>query len=520
MSNSNPNPNIIFIVLDTHRVDRLGCYGYGRGTSPNLDKFANEATLFEKAISPAQWTIPSHASMFSGEFPSTHMTVQANSMLSDKFTTLAEYLVRDGYQTTGFCNNPLVGVLENGLRRGFDHFFNYGGAIQSTPMDNGSLHLRALKGIREGYQKVMERVAVPIQQAIAGSPAVFQFILNPKLVSLWTRYANFKGDGPSSIKDTNQYLQIKTAESSQPQFIFLNLMGTHLPYTPPDRFVREFAPIIKENPEAAKFMRDYNTRAFHWLLPMKEPYTDTESQTLSDMYDAEVAYQDHLLGQLLETLNKPELRENTMVIIVGDHGEMLGEHNLMGHGLGVYQELIHVPLIIRYPGQDAGERVSEPVSTTYVYHTALDAAGIKETLPTYADRISTRQLSLKYTKSDAKRVFSEGYPSKNLIQIIENQEPAIMDEFNCEAVHWAYFEGMHKLVRVDEVQDQIFDLAEDPKETQPVENNLERLEQLGAALDTCLTWAGTRSPENLSQLAGNMHEEHVQERLRALGYIE
>jgi len=235
---SQKNPNIVFIVLDTHRVDRLGCYGYPRGTSPNLDKLASQATLFENAISPAQWTIPSHASMFSGEFPSTHMTVQASSMLSSDFTTLAEHLKDQGYNTTGFCNNPLVGVLENGLRRGFDHFYNYGGAIQSTPMENGNLPLKALKGIRDGYQKVMERVSVPIQQAVAGSPAVFQFILNPKLVSLWTRYANFKGNGPSSIKDTVDYFQRNTRQSAQPQFVFLNLMGTHLPYSPPDRFVK------------------------------------------------------------------------------------------------------------------------------------------------------------------------------------------------------------------------------------------------------------------------------------------
>ena len=513
-------PNILFIVLDTHRVDRLGCYGYSRGTSPNLDKLANSATLFERAISPAQWTIPSHASMFSGEFPSTHLTVQASSMLSPDFTTLAEHLSHEGYNTTGFCNNPLVGVLENGLRRGFDNFYNYGGAIQSKPMENGNLPLKALKGIRDGYQKVIERVAVPIQQAVAGSPAVFQFILNPRLVSLWTRYANFKGNGPSSIKDTLDYLQRNTRENQKPQFVFLNLMGTHLPYTPPERFIKEFAPIITENPEAANFMRDYNTRAFHWLLPMKEPYTKLEARTLSDMYDAEVAYQDHLLGQLLDTLDKPEIRQDTMVIVVGDHGEMLGEHNLMGHGLGLYQELIHVPLIIRFPGQEQGKRVTEPVSTTYVYHTALESAGIEETNPVYSEAIKTGLYSLKSNSINEKRVFSEGYPPMNLIKIIEKQEPAIMDEFNCEAVHWAIFEDMYKLLRVDSVRDELFNLAEDPQELQNLANDLDRKGELGAALDACLTWATSRSPEILSGHPGNLYDEEVQERMRALGYIE
>ena len=130
-------PNIVLIVLDTHRADRLGCYGYGRNTSPNLDAFAAKSTLFEKAISPAQWTIPSHASMFSGVYPAIHRAIQASDALDPQFRTLAEYLQSDGYQTVGFCNNPLVGVLNNGFRRGFQQFFNYGGTIPSTPVHNG-----------------------------------------------------------------------------------------------------------------------------------------------------------------------------------------------------------------------------------------------------------------------------------------------------------------------------------------------------------------------------------------------
>ncbi len=521
---SKQKPHIVFIVLDTHRVDRLGCYGYSRGTSPNLDKFARTATLYENAIAPAQWTIPSHASMFSGEFPSTHQTVQASSALSEDFTTLAKYLKFEGYQTIGFCNNPLVGVLENGLRRGFDQFYNYGGAIQSTPMDNGYLPLKVFNSLRDGYRKALEGIATPIQQAVAGSPSVFQFILNPRLVSLWTRYANFKGDGAAAIRDTERYFRGQVDEGSQPQFAFLNLMGTHLPYTPPDRFIKEFASIVKDEPEAARFMRDYNTRAFHWLLPMKEPYTDLEAQTLSEMYDAEVAYQDHLLGQLLATLNEPEIRENTMVIVVADHGEMLGEHNLMGHGLGVYQELIHVPLLIRFPRQTQEERISEPVSTTYTFHTAMQAAGVDEIETSYAGIIKTNELSLKarhlQEAAAPRRVFSEGYPSMNLVTIIEKHEPATMDEFNCNATHWALYDDVYKLMRVENIADILFNLADDPSENSVLRENSDHLENLGVELDRCLSWAFSRSPVGATAQPSNLHEDHVQERLRALGYIE
>jgi arylsulfatase A-like enzyme len=123
MPNGN-RPNIVLIVLDTHRRDRLSTYGYPRQTSPNIDQFAQNGTLFENGISAAQWTIPAHASMFTGEYPATHRALQAHACLDSRFDTLAILLSLNGYQTTGFCNNPLLGILNNGLKRGFDTFYN------------------------------------------------------------------------------------------------------------------------------------------------------------------------------------------------------------------------------------------------------------------------------------------------------------------------------------------------------------------------------------------------------------
>ncbi|MEM7773550.1 MAG: sulfatase-like hydrolase/transferase, partial [Cyanobacteria bacterium P01_A01_bin.37] len=104
-------PDIVFLVLDTQRSDRLSCYGYPLNTSPHLDALAADATLFRSAISAAQWTVPSHASMFTGLYPSAHQVLQSYSVLPDNLTTLAERLSAGGYFTAGFCNNPLVGVI-------------------------------------------------------------------------------------------------------------------------------------------------------------------------------------------------------------------------------------------------------------------------------------------------------------------------------------------------------------------------------------------------------------------------
>src|SRR5438045_4033174 len=110
-------PNIIFLVLDTHRAERMSMYGYHKDLTPSLGRIAEESTVFDWAIAPAPWTIPSHASMFTGLYPTVHQTIQSYTTMPEQIPTLAEILSQNGYDTVGFCNNPLVGLLENGLKR-------------------------------------------------------------------------------------------------------------------------------------------------------------------------------------------------------------------------------------------------------------------------------------------------------------------------------------------------------------------------------------------------------------------
>ncbi|MFL5704743.1 MAG: sulfatase-like hydrolase/transferase, partial [Ktedonobacteraceae bacterium] len=130
-------PDIVLLVLDTQRVDRLSCYGSEEEISPYIDELASDATIFNYAVAPAQWTVPSHASMFTGVYPSTHNTLQSFSVLPRTLPTLAERLRDSGYSTVAFCNNPLVGVVNNGLRRGFHSFLNYSGLMTSRPNQAG-----------------------------------------------------------------------------------------------------------------------------------------------------------------------------------------------------------------------------------------------------------------------------------------------------------------------------------------------------------------------------------------------
>ncbi|GAB4579099.1 MAG: sulfatase [Anaerolineales bacterium] len=513
-------PNVLFIVLDTHRADRLGCYGYPRGTSPNLDAFAAKATVFENAVSPGQWTIPSHASMFTGEFPTTHGTYQSSASLDARFRTLAERLKTLGYQTVGFCNNPLVGVLNNNLKRGFDLFYNYGGAIPTVPEKKKQGVAKAFHKIWSHYTQLLRKISYPVQNLIAQNDRVFNFILNPLLVPLWAKHAHFKGDAPTSVRDLVEYLQHRKEE--QPLFLFLNVMETHLPYDLPDKYIAKFAPIVKQNPQARAFMNRYNTQALHWLLPMKKPFTPLEYETLSSMYDAEVAYQDEALGQLLTLLDTPYHRENTLVIIVGDHGEMLGEHQIMGHGLGVYQELIRVPLIVRYPGQPHAGRVSQPVSTTHLFHTVLDAAHVETVETTYAPEVDVRRCSLlplaRQIGAAPANVFSEAFPPEHVINIMKKRTPELLEDFPSEATHWAVYRQGYKLIEIENHPGELYDLTADPREENPLADPA-RAEELRHELGSFLEYATARRPDHLSG-GISLDDEQLRQRLRGLGYLE
>jgi arylsulfatase A-like enzyme len=516
-------PNIVLIVLDTHRHDRLSTYGYHRRTSLNIDDFARRATVFENGISAAQWTTPSHTSMFTGEYPTVHQTLQVHAMLNGCFDTLAKLLQLNGYQTTGFCNNPLVGVLNNGLKRGFDAFYNYCGAVPSVPGKSNRLP-GPLDRMWEWYTQQLRRISYPIQNAFAHSDLLFQLSMHPHIVPMWSKIANFKGHTPNSIRDVWQCLQ-KAQGSSKPQFVFLNLMETHMPYAPPDTFIKKFMPYFKESREARDIIRRYNAEAYRWLFPIEEPLSELEETVFNDIYDTEVNYQDHLLGQLLEFLSEAD---NTLTIIVADHGDGIGEHSFMGHSFIAYQELVHVPLIIKFPEEmAAGQRITETVSTRRIFHTCLAAANVQVFETAYRPPTDVRRLTLAQTAQghdpEQGAVFVEAYPPTTVISLMEKHAPQLIEAFYCRRNRWAVYQNQYKLVRLEGVRDELFDLSRDPVEKQNIiDQHPELASELSDKLKAFITRAIARQPANwhANQKLDVENDENISKQLRALGYIE
>jgi uncharacterized sulfatase len=523
-------PDIIFIVLDTQRADRLGSYGYDKPISSNLDHFAEKSVFFKQAVSPAQWTVPSHASMFSGLYPSAHQLLQSSQRLSPSHPHVAELLSSAGYETVGFCNNPLVGILNNGLKRGFKQFYNYGGAVPSTPRSS-SKWPRPLNLLAESYTQGLRKLSYPIQNFFGQSDLAFQISLHAWLTPLWSRMANFKGQNERSVQDVIHYLQNREKKNVQQSlFLFLNLMETHLPFWPPGKFVDEVVPYFRDNKEARTIMRTWNKEAYRWAAPLSKPLSELEHRVLNDMYDAEVAYQDGYLGDLLDAIQDRAKKNNTLTIIVADHGDGIGDHGYMGHAFVAYEELIHVPLIMNWPeAWPNPSQIASPVSTRRLFHTMIDAVG---EWPQEFNRDilkETRDLSLRHTVDghdpENKTALSEVYPPLNFVKAIEKRQPELLQDYHCLDERFALVrerkDSTVKLIQRDGRADELFDLQIDSLEL----NNIINQElNLSEALNRELNLLEREIRKQQDHFKGEEidleSDSQLMQRLKGLGYLD
>jgi arylsulfatase A-like enzyme len=513
-------PDVLFIVLDTQRVDRLSCYGYDLPTTPNLDKFAATATRFETAIAPAQWTVPSHASMFTGLYPSEHTMVQSYSVMPENLTTLAERLRDGGYFTAGFCNNPLVGVINNGLRRGFLSFLNYSGLLTSRPNQAGTSS-GWIGRYRQWFKRQLSGVMTRIQDAFARSDWLLSLSFTPLMVPLWQTALSFKGNTAKSLEDTARLLCDRPGiEPDQPVFAFVNLMGTHMPYHPPRRYIEQFAPHVLRDRDARNFLQRFNSDVYGWLAPLTGALDEPQKKTLDGMYDAEVAAQDAQLGRFLDQLRQAGRLDNTLVVICADHGEHLGEKQFMGHSLSIYNELIRVPLIVQDPTQQLpqGSVVEAVVSTRRLFHTVLSAAGLADEAE---QQLSLLPQQYQQPLSETDYVFAEAIPPQNVVNLMQRRQPELVRDRACDQPRRAVWIGQHKLIETGDQQVELYDVHQDPQEhlnlSAILPENVEVLQDCLQAFAGEMDDYGTTAT---ARRAPGYDDPEVQRRLQELGYLE
>lgn len=509
------DPDIVLLVLDTQRRDRLSCYGYEQATSPHIDAFAADATRFTNAFSPAQWTIPAHASMFTGEYPSRHNTIQSSAALPADLPTLAERLRDGGYFTAAFCNNPLVGVVNNGLRRGFYSFLNYSGLLTSRPNQAG-VHPGLIGRYRQFFKRILAAFVNRLQDAFARSDALLLFSFSPVMVPLWQTALSFKGNTPKSLNDAARLLiERRGVAPGQPIFSFINLMGVHMPYHPQPRYLERFAPHVLRDRDAQRYLRRFNSDVFGWLAPLAG-IEEQHRATLSGVYDAEVAGQDAQVGAFLQRLRETGALDRTLLIICSDHGEHLGEKRLLGHTISAYNELIHVPLLVRNPGGalPCGAVVDHVVSTRRVFHTALAAAGLAND----AERV----LSLAQPPQndpDGGVVFSEVTPLQNVLNLMLRNQARPVRERRFDQTRRVVVHDGYKLIQTGDDEVELFYLADDPDEQLNLRDIIpERVEAMQELLQVFLN--RTQSPALSAGQAATQDDPLVRRRLQDLGYLE
>ncbi len=432
-------PNVLLIVLDTLRADHLSCSGYPRATTPNLDRLATEGVLFERAYSTSSWTLPSHASLFTGRYTYEHRADGriTGRMLDAKYPTVAEAFRARGYATAAFVSNVAWGSPRTGLGRGFQHYENlYTGVDDSVS--------------RTFYGRFLRRYLNRYVMRISRSP------------------------GRASHEIIAEFLGWRSRTAgNRPYFAFLNLMDAHDPAfsLPPQKGKFQGAAPLQGGQNAAEL----------WKL---RPQQTRDREELLGEYDSALAYMDAQLGKLFDELKARGEWNHTLIVVTSDHGELFGEYGLFDHGNGAHHAVIHVPLLIRYGDKvPAGGRMSAAVTQADLPATMLHLAnpGVEQHMGgTTLSRLWDEQL----TGGDEQAVFSE--TDKADIPAIPAEWPARKG--------WVktVISGTWQLILREDGQLELYNLRNDPLATR----NLASAAEHRTHLERLLAVLSSRIPES------------------------
>ena len=455
-------PNILLIVMDATRAKNLSCYGYNRPTSPNLERFAKRCVVYEKAISPAGWSLPGHASIFTGLYPSRHGAHDQHKYLAYEYLTMAELLRSQGYSTLAFCDNAYVGPA-TGLDRGFEEFNDDFG---NTPIFLRNISRKASSG-----------------------------------------FARVLGQGDSGARHTNKqiYAALRRLQTEgQPFFMFVHYVEPHAPYRPPRKYNRYL-------PDGVSLREAKQVNQDRWkYLANIVSMDERDFEILTALYDGEITYLDTRIAEVLGWLEESGILDRTMVIITADHGENVGDHQMMGHAYCLYDTLLHVPLIIHYPGgTTAPGRVEHQVQTLDLLPTILAMLGDTSS-ETY------RSLQGYDLLSSTRRDFTIAEQAHPDLTTFHKRFPGA-DVSRYDRALKMVRTDLYKYIWASDGNHELYDLQADPDEQC---NIIAERPDIAENLDRRLTeWRNSFEAATLLDEAPEF-EEKVKARLRALGYLE
>jgi arylsulfatase A-like enzyme len=405
-------PNVILIVLDTVAASHMSLHGYNRPTTPRLQSLGARGVVFERAFSPTSWTLPSHASLFTGRQPK-ELSADWQSPLDGTSPTLAEILASQGYATAGFVANVAYVSRAHGLNRGFAHYEDH---------------------------------VVSMGQLVE-SAALARFVTDSQLVRRTIGLYDMLGrkTAPALNRSVRDWI---AANRGRPFFVFVNYFDAHSPFVPPE-------------PYASAWRVDWALKPTHpqLLLDWSAPQVAAERNS----YDAALAFLDDEVGRLLDALQTNGAFRNTLVIVTSDHGEEFYEHGIVGHGENLYLKTLHVPLLLTWPDRlPAGQRVMTPVSLSDVPATVLDVIGVDA--PTHS-RLAGRSLRRLWRESAPQQRYAAEPLTSQFIWGELSYAPNRPDRFpvskgDMRSLIW---ESLH-FIRRGDGEEELFDIDSDPDE--------------------------------------------------------
>ncbi len=454
-------PNVLMIVLDTTRADRLSPYGYQRPTTPALQRNAGEGLTFTRAYSAAPWTLPAHASIFTGHYPTSHNASWEHQFLDGRLPTLAEHLAAKGLRTAAFSRQVWLSD-ETGLMRGFEHHYD--------------LYWRSTTALVAAW-----RLAVNMLEARRG----------------------VEDKGAALVSET--FMGWIDRHGDEPFFAFINYVEPHAPYKPLSPHREEFLGSDRDTPWGRG--RDVAVQRYN---AGEVEYTAVELGLISDLYDGAVAYQDRWMGEVLEHLRGRGILDETLLIVTADHGENLGDHGFFGHEFCVYNTLLHVPLIVRLPGVVPQGAVEDATVENRLLWPMIDmvlAAASVEAIP--VERFVS---ALQEEDEAGGPILSELFQRPLTSKIWQRSARRSRLERRLRCVQ---LRGMKYIWASDGV-DELYNLASDPGE---LDNLLLRRAEDASILRELLQLkvAAVGAPE-----AGEAPEfsDELKRRLRSLGYLD
>ncbi|MFH0982271.1 MAG: sulfatase [Planctomycetota bacterium] len=437
-------PSIVLISVESVRADHAGCYGYERDTTPTMDALARAATLYENAFAVTSWTLTSHASIFTGLYPSAHNVLHEKDRLNDSWKTMAEILADYGYQTAAIISGP---------------------------------YLKKAHGLNQGFQTYDE---TPI---------------SPPKVNAHNDITNGRMEA-----QINVFLsRVRRADS--PFFLFLYFWDPHYQFIPPPPYDSMFVP--------AGALKPKQTPEFHRYYKLGKHITPAELEYVKAQYDGELRCTDGYLKKLFDRLQTLGLWEDAAIILTADHGEQFYEHGGLGHKYDLHVESLHVPLVVKYPGQREARREGRMVNLMDLFPTVLDLGQCR--IPDGQQGVSL----LADPRAPLDPTFYE------LVSVWFAKRKSTGEKWS-ETENWFGVRvGDYKLIQQELAGvTELYNVVEDPAELHPIAGGREelvadlaaRLAQWRADMKAVADRGGAPTQAVLSP------EE--EERLRSLGYLD